>query len=61
MPRARSNGLELEYDTFGDPAAAPMLLVMGLATQMIAWREELCRSLAGSSSEEFWSWPAWRS
>jgi pimeloyl-ACP methyl ester carboxylesterase len=47
MPRARSNGLELEYDTFGDPAAAPMLLVMGLATQMIAWREELCRSLAG--------------
>jgi pimeloyl-ACP methyl ester carboxylesterase len=39
--------MELEYDTFGDPAAVPLLLVMGWATQMIAWDEEFCETLAG--------------
>jgi len=46
MPRANSNGIELEYDTFGDPAADPLLLVMGLGSQMILWHEEFCTSLA---------------
>jgi pimeloyl-ACP methyl ester carboxylesterase len=39
--------MELEYDTFGDRAAPPLLLVMGWATQMIAWDEEFCETLAG--------------
>ncbi len=30
----------------GDPDGEPMLLVMGLATQMIAWSEEFCGMLA---------------
>ena len=30
----------------GDPDGEPLLLVMGLATQMIAWHEGLCRLLA---------------
>ncbi|GAA2403801.1 alpha/beta hydrolase [Streptomyces glaucosporus] len=47
MPRALSNGMELEYDTFGDPADPAMLLIMGLGTQMTAWRPEFCRALAG--------------
>ena len=34
------------YEGFGDPAEPPVLLVMGLATQMIAWHEDLCRQLA---------------
>ena len=38
--------IELCYETFGDPAGEPLLLVMGLGTQMIAWREEFCESLA---------------
>ncbi len=46
MPRAPANGVELEYDTFGDPSAVPLLLVMGLAYQMIEWDERVCRQLA---------------
>ncbi len=44
--RARANGIELAYETFGDPGASPVLLVMGLGTQMIAWPDEFCAGLA---------------
>ena len=40
------NGIEIVYDTFGEPSASPMLLVMGLGQQMIAWDEEFCVALA---------------
>ncbi|MDQ6650523.1 MAG: alpha/beta fold hydrolase [Actinomycetota bacterium] len=43
---AQSNGIEIAYETFGDPGDAPVLLVMGLGTQMIAWPDELCADLA---------------
>lgn len=43
---ADANGLRLEYETFGDPAAPPLLLVMGLAGQMVAWDDEFCCRLA---------------
>jgi pimeloyl-ACP methyl ester carboxylesterase len=39
--------MELEYDTFGDRDAVPLLLVMGWTAQMIAWDEEFCETLAG--------------
>ena len=39
-------GVTLCYETFGDPADAPILLIMGLATQMIAWHEHFCGQLA---------------
>ena len=42
----RANGLTLEYDAFGDPAHPPVLLVMGLAGQMVAWDEAFCARLA---------------
>jgi pimeloyl-ACP methyl ester carboxylesterase len=42
---APANGLELCYQEMGDPDGEPLLLVMGLATQMIAWDEELCSML----------------
>ena len=48
MPRAQANGIELEYDTTGDPGAPPLLLVMGLGAQMITWDDELCRRLAAA-------------
>ena len=35
------------YETFGDPADPTLLLVMGLATQMLGWPEDFCRELAG--------------
>jgi pimeloyl-ACP methyl ester carboxylesterase len=41
-----ANGIELTYDTFGDAAAPPMVLIMGLASQMIAWDEGFCAALA---------------
>jgi|SRR5579884_1855307 len=40
-------GITLCYETFGDPGDPPLLLIMGLGTQMIAWPEEFCRALAG--------------
>jgi pimeloyl-ACP methyl ester carboxylesterase len=44
---APANGVELCYQEIGDPDGEPLLLVMGLATQMIAWDEEFCALLAG--------------
>ena len=43
---AQVNGLRLAYDSFGDAAKPPLLLVMGLGTQMIAWDEAFCTQLA---------------
>ncbi|HWC48545.1 MAG TPA: alpha/beta hydrolase [Solirubrobacterales bacterium] len=40
------NGIELCYQEMGDPDGEPLLLIMGLATQMIAWDEEFCGMLA---------------
>ncbi|MCZ2859715.1 alpha/beta fold hydrolase [Blastococcus sp. VKM Ac-2987] len=38
--------LEIAYETFGDAGNPPVLLVMGLATQMIGWPDEFCSGLA---------------
>jgi pimeloyl-ACP methyl ester carboxylesterase len=46
VPRARANGIELEYETFGDRGAEPVLLVMGLGGQMVGWTEPFCDGLA---------------
>ena len=43
---ARANGIDLCYEIFGDPAAEPMLLIMGLGAQMIHWDDDFCRQLA---------------
>ncbi|MBX9589256.1 MAG: alpha/beta fold hydrolase [Hyphomonadaceae bacterium] len=43
---APANGIELCYDTFGNRAEPALLLIMGLAAQMIAWEEEFCERLA---------------
>lgn len=39
-------GVTLCYEAFGDPDETPILLIMGLATQMIAWHEDFCTELA---------------
>ena len=41
-----SPGVELCYQTFGDPDDEPLLLVMGLGGPMTWWDPELCTSLA---------------
>ncbi|MFA3792952.1 alpha/beta fold hydrolase [Aliiglaciecola sp. SL4] len=39
------NGITLCYQTFGDPKGKPLLLIMGLATQMIHWDPRFCQKL----------------
>jgi pimeloyl-ACP methyl ester carboxylesterase len=39
-------GITLCYETFGEDSAPPMLLIMGLGTQMVGWPDEFCRQLA---------------
>src|SRR3954463_3309695 len=40
------NGIELCYQTFGDPSADPLLLVMGLGGPMTWWDPDFCGRLA---------------
>jgi hypothetical protein len=35
VPRARANGIELEYEVCGAASARPLVLIMGLGAQMI--------------------------
>ena len=44
---AKTNGVELCYDIFGDANAEPMVLIMGLGAQMIFWDDDFCKELAG--------------
>jgi pimeloyl-ACP methyl ester carboxylesterase len=44
--RAQVGPVELVYETIGDPADAPLLLVMGLGMQLIHWDRRLCELLA---------------
>lgn len=46
MPRAdAANGIEIEYETFGDPQDPALLLVMGLGAQLLSWDTQLCEGL----------------
>ncbi|MGJ4895038.1 alpha/beta fold hydrolase [Bradyrhizobium oligotrophicum] len=42
----RANGIDICYEIFGDPAAPPLMLIMGLGGQMIIWYDEFCEQLA---------------
>lgn len=43
MPTAPANdaGIELYYETFGDPDGVPLLFIMGLGAQLLSWDPEL--------------------
>jgi pimeloyl-ACP methyl ester carboxylesterase len=45
MARAKSGAIEIEYESFGDPADAAVLLINGLGSQMIRWPEAFCALL----------------
>lgn len=47
MPRAHANGLELEYDTFGESSDPTLVLIMGLGAQLIDWPADFARQIAG--------------
>jgi pimeloyl-ACP methyl ester carboxylesterase len=37
MPHIQANGLSIYHETHGDPAAEPIVLIMGLGAQMTRW------------------------
>jgi len=41
-----ATGVDLVFQTFGDPAGEPLLLVMGLGGPMTWWNPDFCRALA---------------
>lgn len=43
---AIAGGIELAYDSFGDPNDEPLLLIMGLGSQMLVWDDGFCAALA---------------
>jgi pimeloyl-ACP methyl ester carboxylesterase len=43
---ARAGNVDIAWDSFGDPHGKPLLLIMGLGLQMIAWDDEFCGALA---------------
>jgi pimeloyl-ACP methyl ester carboxylesterase len=47
----RAGALELCYETFGRSDSPPLLLVMGLGSQMILWDDDFCELLAATG---FW-------
>ena len=47
----RVGDIDLCYETFGERSNPPLLLVMGLASQMVLWEDEFCERLASGG---FW-------
>ncbi|MFZ0611881.1 MAG: alpha/beta hydrolase [Desulfobacterales bacterium] len=43
---ARVNGIDIAYQPFGDKTARPLILIMGLGSQMVLWDDDFCRQLA---------------
>jgi len=48
MPFADIGRIRLAYETFGSPSDPPIVLVMGLGSQMLAWRTGFCEQLASN-------------
>ncbi len=46
VQHAACGEVELAYETFGSPDDPALVLVMGLATQMLAWHDDFCAALA---------------
>lgn len=48
MPSVPANGIRIEYESFGDPHASAIVLIMGLGMQLLAWPEPMCEKLAAA-------------
>src|SRR3954452_23667048 len=44
--KAKVGSIELAYETFGEQGRPPVLLVMGIGSQMINWHEDFCAALS---------------
>jgi pimeloyl-ACP methyl ester carboxylesterase len=45
MPQVQSNGITIEYESFGPADRETVLLIMGLGAQLTMWPVELCNEL----------------
>lgn len=45
MTKVKVNEIEIEYEIFGNPSDKPLLLIMGLGSQMIQWEEKFIKTL----------------
>ena len=43
---AQANGMTIAYEEFGERGDPPVLLIMGIGSQMISWPEDFCEELA---------------
>jgi pimeloyl-ACP methyl ester carboxylesterase len=48
MATANANGIQIAYDTFGEPSSPALLLIIGLGAQLIYWQEAFCQQIADS-------------
>jgi pimeloyl-ACP methyl ester carboxylesterase len=48
MPRIAANGIQIEYETFGNPHDPAMLLVNGFTSQLTAWDSDMCERFAAA-------------
>lgn len=46
MTRVAANGIEIEYETFGEPGEPAVVLICGWAAQLLFWNEGFCQKLA---------------
>jgi len=45
MPHVKANGIQIEYDTFGDSSSPALLLIAGNGVQIMFWDVEFCELL----------------
>jgi len=48
MPTARANGIDIAYETFGSAGMRPLILIMGIGSQMVTWPTAFCEKLAAA-------------
>ncbi len=46
MPHVKANGIQIEYDTFGDRSCPALLLIAGNGVQLNFWNTQFCELLA---------------
>jgi pimeloyl-ACP methyl ester carboxylesterase len=48
MTMARANGIDIAYETFGKSENRPLILIMGIGSQMVTWPTAFCEKLAAA-------------
>jgi pimeloyl-ACP methyl ester carboxylesterase len=46
MATIKANGIQIEYETFGETSHPALLLIIGLGAQLIHWQDEFCQQIA---------------